>query len=1028
MAALPATAPGMEPEGITTMRRSALAKLMSSSTLGVGAFVSLAVAAPAWAQDPVEARPAEPPSIAEVVVTGSRIRKSSVDTTAPVTTVTQQDFDDRGFVQAGQALNQLTTITPSFPETSGLGVASGNGQNFPNLFNLGPGRTLTLVDGRRFVSSSSPVTGTASGAGSAVDTNLIPVGLLERVEVVEAGGAAVYGSDAIAGVVNYVLKKNFKGVEMDAQYGVTDRGDYNQYNARLTAGTDFLGGKGGVAADFEYSKTDPLRYSDRNLPALARSTSGVVPILNSRFYAFNNNGVIFTTPAPTAICSGANCFAKLNGQPLQFAADGASVIAYNPGVNPVTGSTTAFTPPFASGGDGFNTGDLAALYSGVERFVGNLVAHYDVSDHLKLSASFLGAHTTGTDLAGSQGYSRTVLNTPASGSGYITFTRANPFLTAADLATLSAAAPSFAAGAPLFLSKQFADILPTRTFTTDTDTYRGLFAADGDFNLFGRNYYYSASYSRSETLSNQLGYAVNNARVTNALNATRNAAGDIVCSINATVVSDPGCVAINPFGTNNIPIGGKYYTSSEVGYHYLNQQDDFLATLGGSVIRLPAGESKFSVAYEHREENAKFVPARALQLGLTGSGVPSVPSGGRYETDEYSGELLIPVFGGDFTLPGFKALELNGQFRRVDNSIAGSEDVWGAGVRWQPIDGVTLRYSRSRNFRAPTLYQLFAPSSTALAGGVQDPCDNRYINTGSTPAVRQANCLALFQANALYGTGTSAVGASAATRLANFQNTSTNFSTALVTSGGNSTLANEVSDTSTFGFVLQPKWVPGQFTLTLDHVSVEILNGLTGFTPTNFSQSCFDVAEANGPTCAFFTRDAQGNIAAATSTTYNAASIKYQGEILNVNYRMPAEWIVRRPGFGNLEYELEVTHNDLLRTNVQGAITQLAGTIAEPRWVGRVDLRYVVGPLRLTYQAFYLPGAYAAQGATPLNSAYPNINSNLRQSVSMLYSFGKRYELRAGITDLADTQTSYPSLTYGDILGRRYFVGVKARF
>src|SRR5918997_2508257 len=127
---------------------------------------------------------------------------------------------DRGMVQAGEALNQTTSITPSFPQAPGSGAAAGSGQQFPNLFNLGPGRTLTLVNGRRFVTSSQ-------GLGDrVVDTNIIPTGLIQRIDVVQAGGAAVYGSDAIAGVVNYVLVDDFEGIELDAQYGVSDYGDY----------------------------------------------------------------------------------------------------------------------------------------------------------------------------------------------------------------------------------------------------------------------------------------------------------------------------------------------------------------------------------------------------------------------------------------------------------------------------------------------------------------------------------------------------------------------------------------------------------------------------------------------------------------------------------------------------------------------------------------------------------------------------------------------------------------------------------
>lgn len=1008
---------------LVSMRR----RLLASTMLGSLAITGAMLAQPASAQTSNAA--ASTSEASEVVVTGSRIHREATDTAAPIDVVSAQDLTDRGYVTAGQALNDLTSITIAQPLANGSGTASGPGQTYPNLFNLGPGRTLTLVDGRRFVNSATPITGTTTGAGNGTDTNLIPVGLIDHIDVVQAGGAAVYGSDAIAGVVNYVLKQNFQGAELDAQSGITSRDDYPQNSLRVTLGKNFDGDKGNIAFDAEWSRTEPLDTDSRPISALGRTTSGTTQILNSRFYEFSTNGVIFTIPAPVPICAGGtNCFLRANGVPQQFSADGTTLIPYNPGLNPTTGGS-ALIPPFATGGDGFPYNDLFALYSGVQRYSVNMLAHYDLTDHAKLSGSLLYGSTRGDDPDGSQGFSQTILNTAASGAGPITFTKANPFLTAAEIASLTAAQPSFGAGAPLFLSKDFVDLLPTQTFITNTDSYRLLLALDGDFNQLNRDFYYSLSYTYGQVESKQDGWSINNANFKNAINATTNGAGQIVCAINAVTVVAPSCAPINPFGSNTASSGAGAYVSVPVGYGYLNQTDDFLATLGGDVVTLPAGKVKFSVAYEHRVESEDFNPAQADLLGLTGSGVPEAATSGRYYTNEYSAELLIPILGEGFNLPGFKTVEFNGQYRRVENSIAGAEDVWGLGLRWEVVPGLTLRASRSRNFRAPTLYQLFAPSTTALAGGTGDPCDSRNINAGPNPAVRAQNCLALFTANPLYGTGTAGtapVGASAAARLAGFQDTSVNFSTALVTSGGNATLQNEVSDTTTYGAVFQPAWVPGKLTVTVDAITINLTNGLTGFTPANFTEACYDSASASA-TCNFFTRDQFGNIATAVSTTYNAAALKYQGETLDANYRFPMEWIIRPDTQGNVELGLEATHNEILSQTVQGASTQIVGTVAEPRWVVRGDIHYIRGPWRFTYEAYYLPSAYAVQGANAANNADPFIGSNLRQDVSVSYDFGK-IQVRAGVNDITDQMPSYPTLSYGDILGRQFFIGLKARY
>ena len=133
------------------------------------------------------------------------------------------------------------------------------------------------------------------------------------------------------------------------------------------------------------------------------------------------------------------------------------------------------------------------------------------------------------------------------------------------------------------------------------------------------------------------------------------------------------------------------------------------------------------------------------------------------------------------------------------------------------------------------------------------------------------------------------------------------------------------------------------------------------------------------------------------------------------------------PALGALELQVQATHNEVLRTNIVGSITQIAGTTAEPRWIGRFDARYTYGKLRLTYEAYYLPSSLAAQGDTAANTAIPVIASNLRQNISATYDFGK-IQVRAGINNIANQNPSWPTLTYGDIIGREFFLGLKARY
>lgn len=999
------------------MQSSRRAVLLATTIL-IGAAASLSLAGSALAQAAAPARVAV--AVQEIVVTGSRIKRTATDTAAPVLIVNEQDINDRGYVSANQALNAITSIVPSIPQSRGGAETLGEGASYPNLFNLGAGRTLTLVDGQRMVTTSS-------GLGDrVVDSQVVPIGLIERIDIVQAGGAAVYGSDAISGVVNYVLKKNFHGVELDAQVGTTSRHDYNPRTIRATAGRNFADGRGNIALNVEWSKTNPLSTHDRPEtnpyqlaapnPADTGPSDGISStkrFTDAHFYAFNPNGVIFTIPAPVPLppCGNRICYLYSNNVAQQFTADGAGLTAFNPG--------TIFTTPFASGGDGTAFADLSSLFVGVERYNADMIGHYDFSDHLRASGSFLYSEVRSTDPLGTGqgGVTNTILNSAATGAGPIAFNRNNGFLSAAQVASLSALSTTFANGGNLILSKQFTDLLPSNSTTISTNSFRAGLSLDGDFDLGKRNFYWTVAATHGEVKGQTDQWVVLRARYNNAINSVKNASGQAICAINAVTLIDTACSPINPFGAGTVSDAARQYVSAKAGPRYVNMQDDLLFTLGGDLFSLPAGAAKFGLSYEHRNESAKSKPSMLAQTGQFGQNSVA-PTRGEYNTDEFAAEVLVPVLGGDVTLPFVKALELTGQYRKVDHSLAGKENVWGLGGRWAVIDGVTLRVSRSRNFRAPTLDQLFAPSTSSLSPVSYDPCDARFINAGPAPATRLKNCQALFAANPTYNGGRG---------LAGYNDVNVNTSGALVTTGGSPTLQNEVSDTTTFGVVLQPRFAPG-LTIVADRMQVNILNGLTAYTPALFAQACFDSPSLDPYFCSTFTRNANGDIATATSTTVNAANVVYRGETYSINYRFAPGDLFGGRELGNLELQLETTHNQRLRRTIAGAATETAGTIASPRWVARFDARWSRGPLRLTYEAFYLPETMINRTDTVETTEFPIVGDNLRHSISGSYDISKTVQLRAGVQNLTDERPSYPTTNYGDIIGRSYFAGLKARF
>lgn len=1032
-------------------------RLLTTTLLSGAAFASLGAAS---AQTPQVAQiPAAEDQASggedRVVITGSRIPRNGSDTTtpAPVTVVSTQDLTDRGFVQAGEALNEVTNIPPSRPIGGFDGSGPGVGTQYPSLFNLGPGRTLTLVNGRRFVSTN--------GTGdSIVDANMIPTGLLDRVEIVQGGGAAIYGSDAIAGVINYILRDDFTGWQVDAQFGDSERGDFPTKNARVTWGAD-IDGRGNIAANLEWSETAALWASDRPEwttatisqanPANTSNSDGrpgVIYIPNARFWEFNYNGVLFAPPDPTGFP--VRNFITLNGVrwnqttgagiASQFSNDGTTLVPYNPGTFISPGPSI----PTSSGGQGFEFSALNALSSPVERTNFNVLAHYDFTDNLRVSGELLFGQTSGSNPQG-QPPSNSILNGAATGSGPITIRADNPYLSASARQSIinylnqtaqfgPGGGNGWAAGAalPISLSKIWYDLTPSNEVIREADTYRAAVAVDGDFDMGGRNFVWqlAASIAGSDTSSRSWGVWAS--RFNNAID-TRLVGGQPVCAINAnasTADDDPACAPINPFGIGNVSPAARNYVSILTGSDTSNVQRDYLATLGGSLFTLPAGDVGFSVAYEHREEEAEFRPTTASALGIGRNATPQVIQGGEYETNEFSAEVLIPLAGGDFKLPLVDSFEVSGALRYVDNSIAGEEDVWGAGIRWGLFDGLILRASQSQNFRAPTLAQLFAPTTTALGTIAVDPCDADRIALGPNPAVRRANCVALFTANPTFGTNVQP-GQTVDQRLANFQDPAENFANTLITSGGNPNLRNEISETTSYGIVFQPRFVPG-LTFVVDHVEVDLTDGLSAFAPQNFLATCFDSSPQPTDICAISTRGTinttVGAVVSSRNTTFNAGLVSYEGEIYNLNYQFDIADL-GMPDWGRLELALEATHNTKLETSVTGFdFARSDGTIALPDWVYRFDLRYDIGKLRFAWTVNHRPDALFAQNASVETVPVPVVEANTIHSLSARYEINDMLTVRAGVQNATDEAPSYPTTSYGDILGRRYYVGVSAKF
>lgn len=1019
------------------MLQRALLLMATSSSLALIASDALAQET---ATDPD--RPAE--QVSEIVVTGSRIQRSS-DTTspAPVTVVGAETLTARGIVQAGDVLSEITSMRPIQSGVSGVGTnAEVDGQAavgaaYPNLFNLGAGRTLTLINGRRVI----PTTG---GLGDeAFDANLVPLGLLNRIDVVQGAGAAVYGSGAIGGVVNYVLKDNFNGLQADVQYGRSFHNDYPVASVRLTGGKNFLDGRANIAANLEFSRTGSLINRDREASrqgCQARPTglpgagSNGIPLTTYYcapiFHASSPQGVPLYTVGDVRVGN----IVRVNGGAVVFNDTGDQLVPYDYGT-PVPGATNN-TLRFSTGGTfpRFFQWDTP-LVPGVERKVANIIGRFDLTDDIKLSTELMFGRSEGL---WPQSRAQISLHTPS----YTVFpelfpfpfTRNNPYLSAATVAALSASSPEFAAGQPLYLGKFILDIYPDGgDVRQTTDTYRAAFAADGKFDLGERKFNWSASYSYAESHLKIKGWYPARERIYKAANVVRGANGQPACAVNADADpnnNDAACVPWDMFGIEPASPAVRNYVlvqsgafASQTLVPAVNKLHDALLVFGGDLFDLPGGKVQFSSSYEHREAQAAYNPLEADRRG-DAWGVPVYPTSGSFNTDEFAGELVVPLLGRDFSLPGAQNIELNGSIRYVDHSIAGKELVWGAGVTWDVVTGMRLRGSIGRNFRAPNLGQLISPTSQTTSG-VNNPCSVTFINTGVAPATRRANCIALFTANPTFGaSATAPAGSPAEQRLAGFL--ASTITEVRVTSSGNPDLQNELSTTTSFGIVLQPTFVPG-LSITADRIDLKLKDALTQYNGSLFAATCFDAAPQPQEYCSTFTYKPDGNITTALSTTVNAAEYRLKAESYALDYQFPLSQFFGGRELGRINLGLQATHNKLQTFTVAGTTNRTDDTANLPTWIGRANVRYSYERLRLNFTMNYLPSVKINPTATPANSPdlKDRLDSNTRYSVSAEYDLRENISIRAGVENITNVAPSFPTSNYGDVIGRAFFVGLR---
>jgi outer membrane receptor protein involved in Fe transport len=1081
--------------------------LLGTSALGSAAFFgfSLALAAPAYAQGgtndtqpppcPTNTTPSEAGTSAgsrdncvsgevetksgtnvnsptstndQIVVTGSRIRRPNLESNVPITSVSAEELTNRGDINIGDALNDLPSLRSTFSQSNSVRFIGTAGVNVLDLRGLGTSRTLVLVNGRRHV--------TYSPGDYLVDINTIPTDLIERVDVITGGEAAVYGSDAVAGVVNFILKKNFDGIKLRAQDGITQRGDRGTQFVSLTAGRNFAEDRGNIAVNLEYVHADKLEFYQRNgltgsatgrcqfnassftgppgfSPSEPQSGNGVP---DQTFYCGVRNGTLsnggtvqaggvnavnpgaagFTTSCQNPALAAAlqsRClnFGSPQGQPRIYRFNGSGVLIQD---------VPAFDfRPFGSGNfiddpnstvPGATLRDTGQIAPGLERYTANVLAHFDVSPAFKPFIEAKYVHIKALQ-EGQPSFFSSIVNT----IGLPNLSCSNAFITAGTLGALQAIGRCL---------NPATDTLPLNRFNVDfggrqeiitRQTYRIVGGIQGDFND-DWNYEVSFNYGHvkiHQLEKNDLLLADKDGNLTgfsNAYDAVFNAAHQIVCRVNQVTVTDPACVPINMFGNGMPSQAALNYVNTDTTVDSKATELDALAYVNGDssqVFSFPGGPARFVIGAEWRRETAFLTESEpARSFGTFFNAFPDF-SPPKLEISEGYGELELPLLK---DLPFAKELTISGAARYSHYNKGGGDTnntfAWNINGTWAPVSDIRFRANYSKSVRAPTQSDLFSALGQNFAF-VGDPCDVANINNGTTN--RPINCLA-------------------AGIPAGFVNTPARQQSTGFLQGGNPALQEETGKSLTIGGVLTPRWIPG-FSFTVDYYRIRVTNLIASPSAQSVVNACFDLAQPN-QFCAQVNPRRPDFTFASTAfviRSVNFAEFKADGIDFEASYRKR---------FSNgLTLNLHGIATRVLKrdnyvdpTNPAFA-DRILSELGDPKWAANLNVSLGWGPYELRYTGNYIGkqviGAFenyfSVQGRPPQNADltaeiyYPAV---MYHALRFNMKVNDKFTFYIGADNIFDTLPKLFKNAFGstgsaggaawDFIGRKFYGGVQVDF
>jgi iron complex outermembrane receptor protein len=828
-----------------TLKTSKLRDAISFAILG-----TLAASGAAFAQDATQTEEGAS-ELDRVTVTGSRIRRAEVETSQPIFQLNREEIQAQGLTSVGDVIQNISANGSTLNSTFNNG---GNGETRVSLRNLGSNRTLVLVNGRRWVGGT--------GLGGAVDLNTIPTAAVERIEVLKAGASSIYGSDAIAGVVNVILRTDYQGAEANAYLGAFDKGDGFRQSYDLTIGTsdDRFSAMFGAG----YVKEEPVMAGDRRLsevPVFGTGVSfGSSTTPNGRFALCRAPNVINPVSGQCRTPTGAPAAeTRPNGTTGQF--------TYNPGGTGANGVRNFSIP-----GDLYNFAPDNYLLTPQERksifgraslnITDNVTAFMQATYNNRRSEQLLAAMPIVLGSGPGAGVQARTISISQ-------FNIYNPF------------------GAPVSRIQRRAVETGGRSFNQNVDTFGFSGGLEGSFERWNRYFTWDAGmvYGRNDQNDTTFGL-FNILALRNALGPSeiRNGVPVCVTAPGGTVIT--GCVPLNLLGaagsiTPEMLNYSSFVAHDEFGY----KMKQYFANITGEVVELPGGMLAFAAGVERRTENGFDQPDALINSGNTTGNARTATAGG-YSLQEAYGELSIPLLK---DVPFAKQLELSVSSRYSDYSNFGDTVNSAFGFKWRPVDDLMFRGNWAEGFRAPSIGELFqgvADSFPQLA----DPCSTTFGGgyNGLTPEQR-ARCTGQGVPVGGYDQGNSQI---------------------RISVGGNPNLGPETSVTKTLGAVWSPKFVPGTFDVSLDWWRIELDNVITTFGGQFIVNQC--IREGIQAFCNQYTRFPGGAINTLLSSGVNIGAGNVEGWDMTVNYRLP------ETSFGKFSFSWDTTYQSLVEYDNDG--------------------------------------------------------------------------------------------------------------